>query len=338
MQAAHPAQRAPTSAINPSVGSKRTARSIDDSISRMTDLTGVSRGFVATRRRGIARGTPWLMLPAVALLLGFYLLPNVLNFVLGLTDWNAFRDEIRFVGFDNFISLAETDVLWNAVGTTLVFAAAVVVMQNVMALGLALALETSDRTNGIFRTIFFIPVLISPVAAGFVFRGLLAPDGTLNELLGAVVGQPVEIEWFGSTEFTIFVVAFISAWKWLGITMLIYLSGLVSIPREIDEAARIDGANDWNVVRRVKLPLLAPAITANVVLTLIGAIGAFDVILATTKGGPARATSVINMVLYQYFGQGLFGIATAVNLVVFVMVILAAIPLIVYLRRREVTL
>jgi raffinose/stachyose/melibiose transport system permease protein len=219
-----------------------------------------------------------------------------------------------------------------------VFAAAVVVMQNVMALALALALETSDRINGVFRTIFFIPVLISPVAAGFVFRGLLAPDGTLNELLGAVVGQPVEIEWFGSTEFTIFVVAFISAWKWLGITMLIYLSGLVSIPREIDEAARIDGANDWNVVRRVKLPLLAPAITANVVLTLIGAIGAFDVILATTKGGPARATSVINMVLYQYFGQGLFGIATSVNLVVFVMVILAAIPLIVYLRRREVTL
>src|SRR5207245_10379902 len=112
------------------------------------------------------------------------------------------------------------------------------------------------------------PVLISPVAAGFVFRGLLAPDGTLNEFLGALTGGPVEMEWFGSTDFTIYVVALISAWKWMGITMLIYISGLVAIPREIEEPARLDGANDWNIVRRVKLPLLAPAITANVVLTL----------------------------------------------------------------------
>jgi raffinose/stachyose/melibiose transport system permease protein len=296
------------------------------------------RSTVGVRQRGLRRGSPLLLLPAVVLLLAFYLLPNVLNLVLALTDWNAFRGEIRFVGIDNFASLAATDVLWSAVGTTLVFAVATVVIQNVMALGLALALERTTRLNGLLRTIFFVPVLISPVAAGFVFRGLLAPDGTLNELLGGLVGSPVDIEWFGSTDFTIFVVAFISAWKWLGITMLIYIAGLVAIPHEIEEAARVDGANEWNLVSRVKLPLLAPAITANVVLTLIGSIGAFDVILATTKGGPARATSVINMVLYQYFGQGLFGIATAVNLVVFVMVVLASIPLIVYLRRREVAL
>jgi ABC-type sugar transport system permease subunit len=304
----------------------------------MTVLGRASQASVAVRRRPMRRGTPWLVLPAVVLLVGFYLLPNLLNLVLGLTDWNAFRGEARFVGIDNFIQLAATDVLWNAVGTTLVFAAATVVIQNVLALALALALEATNRVNGLFRTIFFIPVLISPVAAGFVFRGLLAPDGTLNALLGTATGGPVEIEWFGSTEFTILVVAFISAWKWMGLTMLIYLAGLVAIPHEIEEAARVDGATEWNVVRRVKLPLLGPAITANVVLTLIGAIGAFDIILATTKGGPARSTNVINMVLYQFFGQGLFGIATAVNLVVFVMVVLAAIPLIVYLRRREVTL
>jgi raffinose/stachyose/melibiose transport system permease protein len=304
----------------------------------MTASPGVIRSLVGVRQRGLRRGSPLLLLPAVVLLLAFYLLPNVLNLVLGLTDWNAFRSDIRFVGIDNFLRLAATDVLWSAVETTLVFAVATVVIQNVLALGLALALERTNRTNGLLRTIFFVPVLISPVAAGFVFRGLLAPDGTLNELLGGLVGSPVEIEWFGSTDFTIFVVAFISAWKWLGITMLIYIAGLVAIPNEIEEAARVDGANEWNLVSRVKLPLLAPAITANVVLTLIGSIGAFDVILATTKGGPARATSVINMVLYQYFGQGLFGIATAVNLVVFVMVVLASIPLIVYLRRREVAL
>jgi raffinose/stachyose/melibiose transport system permease protein len=120
--------------------------------------------------------------------------------------------------------------------------------------------------------------------------------------------------------------------------MLIYVAGLVAIPRELDEAARVDGASDAQVVAKIKLPLLAPAITANVVLTLIGGIGAFDIILATTRGGPGRTTSVVNMVLYQFFGQGLFGLATAVNLVVFAMIVVASVPLIVFLRRREISL
>lgn len=289
-------------------------------------------------QRPFRRANPILALPAILLLAIFYLLPNLLNLVLGFTDWNAFRDPIRFVGLDNFRRLAATGVLGTAISTTLAFAVTVMVVQNVLGLGLALGLERTTRLNGLLRTIFFVPVLISPLAAGYIFRGLLAPSGTVNGLLGAAVGEPVTVAWLGSREFTLFVVALIQAWKGMGITMLIYLAGLASIPRELEEAARVDGANTRQVVTRIKVPLLAPALTANLVLTLIGAIGAFDIILSTTRGGPGRATAVINYVLYQQFAEGLFGMATAVNLVNFLMVLIASVPLIVYLRRREVQL
>jgi raffinose/stachyose/melibiose transport system permease protein len=290
------------------------------------------------RRRPFQRTHPILALPAVALLAVFYLLPNVLNLVLGFTDWNAVRDQIRFIGLENFERLTADDALGRAVGITLQFSIVTMVAQNLAALGLALALERTNRINGLFRTLFFLPVLISPLAAGFVFRGLLAPNGTVNGILSGISGQEFDFPWFGSIDLTIYVVALIQAWKGVGITMLIYVAGLLAIPHELEEAARVDGAGNLQVVSRIKLPLLAPALTANLVLTLIGAIGAFDVILATTRGGPGGSTAVINLVLYQYFAQGLFGMATAVNLVVFALVLLASVPLIVYLRRREVSL
>ncbi|MDQ6878054.1 MAG: sugar ABC transporter permease, partial [Candidatus Dormibacteraeota bacterium] len=279
-----------------------------------------------------------LVAPAIVLLAGFYLLPNFLNLGLGFTDWSVYREGIRFNGLENFQRLVNTDTLGNAVGTTLVFAVVVMVVQNILGVGLALALERPTRLNGILRTIFFIPVLISPLAAGYVFRGLLAPEGTLNAALSTLMGAPVTIAWLGSREFTLIVLALIQVWKGVGFTMLIYLAGLAAVPTELEEAARVDGARGRQVVTKIKLPLLAPAMTANLVLTLIGSIGTFDIVLATTRGGPGRATTVLNMTLYQQFANGLFGLATAINLVVFVLIVIASVPLIVYLRRREVQL
>jgi ABC-type sugar transport system permease subunit len=276
--------------------------------------------------------------PAIILLAVFYLAPNVLNLALGFTDWSVYRDGIRFNGLDNFQRLLSSDTLGNAVFTTLVFAATVMVVQNVVGLGLALGLERSTRLNGILRTIFFIPVLLSPLAVGYVFRGLLAPAGTLNTVLSSLLGTTVDIPWLGLREITLFVVALLTVWKGVGFTMLIYLAGLAGVPKELEESARVDGATDRQVIAKIKLPLLAPALTANLVLTLIGAIGAFDIVLATTRGGPGRATTVLNMVLYQQFANGLFGMATAINLVVFALIVLASVPLIVYLRRREIQL
>jgi raffinose/stachyose/melibiose transport system permease protein len=131
----------------------------------------------------------------------------------------------------------------------------------------------------------------------------------------------------------------VHAWKWGGIHMMVYIAGLKAIPNELIEAARVEGASNLQIFRAVKLPLLAPAITFNVTLTFVGALASFEMILAMTNGGPAQSTEVLLFEVWRQFGQnGDFGLATAISLIAFVIIIVSAVPLIVTLRRREVRL
>lgn len=293
-------------------------------------------------RARAVRPALWLALPAIVLVILFYVIPNGLNFVLSFTDWSSRRPNPSFIGLARFEELLGDEDVWSALWTTLNFAFLVVVIENTVALLLALGLEKSSRFNTVLRTAFFLPVLISPLAAGYVFLGILQTDGALNALLGSfvtLVGLPVpRVEWLGSTTFTLLFVAFIHSWKFGGVHMLVYIAGLKAIPHEVVEAARIDGASRWDMIRRVKMPLLAPAFTFNITLTLIGALSIFDIVLSTTRGGPARSTEVLNMVVFAEFGSGRFSYATAVSLLLFVIILFVAFPLIFLLRRREVSL
>ncbi len=182
---------------------------------------------------------------------------------------------------------------------------------------------------------FFFPLLLSALAVGYVFKALLATDGTLNGLLSGVVGSDVSIAWLGSTTWTIFVVTLVHTWKWVGLSMLIYIAGLKSVSGDVLEAARLDGATGWQTFWKVKFPLIAPAVTFNVAPAVIGAMNSFDIVLATTDGGPANSTQVMNLYVYRIFGQGLFSQATVTSLTLFIVVVVLAVTLIVYLRRRE---
>ena len=273
----------------------------------------------------------------LTLFLVMFVLPNLLNFGYALTDYSAFGSTVNFVGGANFADLAADGTLWRDMRTTLVYAVAVTLVQNGLGLVFALTLEKAGRLNRILRAVLFLPVLIAPLAVGYTFQALLAYDGALNQLLSTVAGHAVRIEWLGSLDWTLLVVALVHSWKWFGLTMLIYLAGLAAVPDDMVDAARIDGAGGWQRFRFVKFPLLAPAFTVNMVLTLIGAINTFDIVLATTAGGPAGNTEVLNIYIFQQFGTGAFGQATAMGLILFVTVLVIAVPLIAYLRRREVS-
>jgi multiple sugar transport system permease protein/raffinose/stachyose/melibiose transport system permease protein len=145
----------------------------------------------------------------------------------------------------------------------------------------------------------------------------------------------VSIAWLGDTTWTIVVVAIIHAWKWMGLSMLIYLAGLKTIPEDLMEAAHMDGASPWRTFWRVRFPLLAPAVTFNVATALLGSMNGFDIVQATTGGGPARTTEILNIFIYRTFGQGLFAQATTMSLVLFLLVALMAFPVIYILRKRE---
>lgn len=277
-------------------------------------------------------GTAGFLLPALVVVSIFYLVPNLLNLALAFTDWSAYRDTIAFTGLDNFRELVREGALVNDLRVTVVYAVVVMVAQNLAGLVLAFALERSNRTNGLFRALFFLPVLISPLAAGYVFKALLADDGPLNRVLG------IEVSWLGSTTWTIVVVALVNAWKFMGVNMLVYIAGLNAIPGELLEAARTEGAGRWRIIRTVQLPLLAPAITFNFVTTLIGAFNTFDIVFAMTNGGPGDSTQVLNAFIQQQYAQGYYGYSISMGLLLLLLVCIVAFPVLLTLRRREVDL
>ncbi|WP_308167810.1 carbohydrate ABC transporter permease [Catellatospora tritici] len=291
----------------------------------------------ARARGGIARRTHpmWFLAPAFAILLVFFFLPTVFNFVYAFTDWSSFKSQINPVGFDNFADLAGNGTLFRALRITVVYAALVAVFQNLFGFLLAVLLERDTRINKVVRILFLVPVLMSALAVGYIFQALLKPDGSVNGLLSGLLAHDVDIAWLGDPTWTIVVVALIHAWKWTGLSMLIYLAGLKTIPEDLVEAGSIDGASRWTMFWRIRFPLLAPAVTFNVATALLGSMNGFDIVQATTGGGPARTTEILNIFIYRTFGQGLFAQATTMSLVLFLIVALLAFPVIRTLRKRE---
>ncbi|PRY56990.1 carbohydrate ABC transporter permease [Glycomyces artemisiae] len=277
----------------------------------------------------------WFLIPALAVLVVFFFVPTLFNFVYAFTDWSSFKSAINFAGTDNFTSLFSNGTLLNSLKVTLVYAVLVALFQNLFGLGLALLLERDTAVNRAVRVAFFIPVVMSALAVGYIFQALLKPDGALNGILGWLTGTEVAIPWLGSTTWTIVVVAIVHAWKWMGLSMLIYLAGLKTINEDVLEAARLDGASRWTMFRAIRFPLLAPAVTFNVATALLGSMNGFDIVQATTEGGPGGTTELLNIFIFRTFGQGLFAQATTMSLVLFLMVAILAFPVIRYLRKRE---
>jgi len=297
--------------------------------------SALRRPTARTDHRRRASHPATFLIPAFLILGVFFFLPTIFNFVYALTDWSSFKSEIGFVGLQNFQDLISSGTLLSSLRITLIYAVLVAIFQNLFGLLLALLLERDTKINRFARVMFFIPVVMSALAAGYVFQAILKPDGAANAILSALSGQPVTIPWLGDTTWTLVVVALIHSWKWMGLSMLIYLAGLKTISEDVVEAARLDGASAWTMFRDIRFPLLAPALTFNVATALLGSMNGFDIVQATTGGGPARTTELLNIFIFRTFGQGLFAQATTMSLVLFVVVVALAFPVIRTLRKRE---
>ena len=289
-----------------------------------------------THQNAAKRNYPLAFLwPAIIILLIFYFIPTIMNFVYAFTDWSGFKQTIAFNGLANFQALFSDGTLVRDLRVTLVYAALVAVFQNVFGLILAVFLERDTRMNRFARVMFFVPVIMSALAVGYIWQAVLKSDGALNQILGLLTGSTVSIAWLGSTTWTIVIVAAIHGWKWMGLSMLIYLAGLKTIDNEVIEAARVDGTGPWQLFWQIRFPLLAPALTFNVATALLGSMNGFDIVQATTAGGPGGSTELLNIFIYRTFGQGLYAQSTTMSLVLFLTVSIVAFPVISYLRRRE---
>lgn len=268
----------------------------------------------------------------------FFVSPNVLAFYLSFTNWSTYHSGYKFVGAENFRILLTQGDLAQSIRLTIEYAAIVVVVENVLGLGLALALQRPTRLHQAIRIVLFFPVFLAPLAAGYAFKGVLQPTGPVNTALGFVLGNQVRTPWLASFSLSIIAVALIQAWKFLGFNMMVYLAGLSSISPDIVGAALVDGATGFKLFRYIQFPLLAPAATISVVLGFVGSLSAFDIIIATTQGGPGTATTVLNVYVWISYVAGALGQATAVSLSLLFLIILLGLPVIIAMRHRELAL
>ena len=268
------------------------------------------------------RGRLWVFLvPAAALYVFVVVWPSIQGAGLAFTDWDGLSDVKNFIGLENFQRIIQDPASTSAIWHTLLIAVAITIVQNLIGLLLALGVNSQIKTRNFLRVMLFAPAVITPVAVGFLWQNLLAPDGAVNELLDAVGLGALKQDWLGNGKIAIWCIIFVIIWQFAGYSMVIFLAGLQSVPEDCIEASLVDGAGPfrrfWSIVR----PFLAPAITINLMLSIIGGLKLFDQVWVMTQGGPGGATETISTLIYKsafQFNDFAYGIALAVVLTIFV--------------------
>ncbi|MFF0160602.1 carbohydrate ABC transporter permease [Streptomyces sp. NPDC005263] len=256
--------------------------------------------------------------PFVVLFAAFGLWPVLSSLSMSVSDITS-RDvrtpfNVNFVGFDNYATLFADPTFVRAGLNTLYFVAVGIPLTMVIALAVAVALNSGiQRAKGFFRVAYFAPVVTSIVAVAVVWRYLYKPDGVVNSVLSAVgISGP---DWLNDPDWSMPALIIMAVWRTFGIPMVIFLAGLQSVPAELHEAARIDGASRWRAFRSVTLPLLRPATLVVAVLLSISYLQFFEEPFVMTSGGPLDSTTSISYYAYQQFGFGNYGVASAASYV-----------------------
>jgi raffinose/stachyose/melibiose transport system permease protein len=291
------------------------------------------------RRRGGTnrRAVPWwFTVPALLLFAFVVLVPSARGVYYAFTDWDGLSPVFSWIGFGNFAEMVDDPAATQAIWHTLVIAVAITVLQNGLGLLLALGVNSTIKSRNVLRVFLFAPALVTPIVSAYLWRNLLGPDGAVNSLLGAVGLGSWRQDWLGNPDIALWSVVGVIVWQYAGYSMVIFLAGLQSIPREIHEAAAIDGAGAvrrfWSVTR----PLLAPAVTINLMLSIIGGLKLFDQVYALTGGGPGHATDTLSTLIYKdAFTLGEFGYSIALAVVLTLIVSVASTGQYLGLSRAE---
>lgn len=278
----------------------------------------------------------WFVLPALVAYAFVTLWPSLRGAVYAFTDWDGISSTFNFVGLRNFAKIFADPLALAGLGNTLVLAATIMILQNVFGLLLALALNSAVKSRNLLRVIFFAPVVLTPLVAGYIWSYLLSPDGGINNLLSAVGLSSLRQDWLGDPHFALASICVAILWQFSGYSMVIYLAGLKGVPVELIEAGVVDGAGPVRRFFSIVLPLINGAIVINLLLTLIGGLGQFDQVFAMTQGGPGNATQTISTVIYKNgFELGDYPYATA--LAVVMAIVVAGLALLQYrLTSRQV--
>jgi raffinose/stachyose/melibiose transport system permease protein len=286
---------------------------------------------------------PYLCLvPALAVFIVFELAPAFATSIFSLTDYTGLPNTpIHWVGIDNYTGLfaGQQTFLIRALGVTAIFSLTVTIVQNGLAVLVAWLLNAGLRGQIAVRSLVFLPVVLGATINGLTWYVMFNPLGGAVTMALAALG--IRANLLGTPATALYAVIWVQIWANLGFSMMVFLAGMQGIPSDVYEAGKIDGTGPWSAFRYLTIPLLAPSITINVLLAIIGSMTGYELIFVLTDGGPAFATQTLGMWVFNqafFSGARLPGFASAIAMVQFALVFLVALVMQSYLRRREAVL
>lgn len=277
------------------------------------------------------------LLPALILFIAFTYYPLVKTILYAFTDWDGFSRTKNFVGIQNFIDFFKDYKTVQAFTNTIYMAVVAIVVGTVLQLGTALMLSQKMKGRGLLKAVYYLPAVISPIILSYTWTQFFQYIGFINQFMDILHIGGTRHDWLMEASMVKNVIVIIQTLQFMGYGMILYLTGLNSIPSDVYEAATIDGAHGFKTFRYITLPLLMPAVTINLFVSLTGALKIFDLPYALTGGGPIGASNTITMEIYSSaFQMNRFGYASAVSLLFFIFIAVITITQLRITKRLEV--
>ncbi len=282
----------------------------------------------------------FFLIPALAFFLILWIYPVLQLFYYSVTNFNGVNYDYDFVGLKNYAKVLTNGTLVNSMKNTLIYAVVSVVLSNILGLGIAMILNTKIRFKGLFRTCAYFPALFSAIVVGFIWSYVYMPSsGMIASLINLLGGDGSAFNPLGNYNTALIAICLVEVWKGFGTTMIIYLAGLQTVDESLLEAGRIDGCTEWQLFRKIKLPLISSTVTINVILSVIAGLKAFDYSFIMTNGGPGKSTKTLMFQVYETaFTDQKMGRASAFSVLAFAMIILITVIMLAYMNKKEVEL
>ena len=294
----------------------------------------------AKKKSMIDKTTLMFIAPAFLFYTLFIIVPTVSSFYYSFTSWDGISPNIKFIGLANYREIFTSARFGNALKNTVILTLFISIFENLLALLLAVAVDNVRWGKNVFRSVLYLPVLISGIVSGFIWKIMYNYNfGAINSMLNQIGLGDAKQDWLGNTKLTLIMVGVVLVWKGVGYYMIIYLAGLQSVSTDVIEAAQIDGASAMQRFWHITIPLISGTFTINFTLSLINGLKVFDQISVMTDGGPGFTTETIVYLLYKVgFNEGRQGFGTAVGVVLLFLIIILNTVQQKFLRSREVQL
>jgi len=277
-----------------------------------------------------------LLAPALLLFTVGLILPMFLGLYYSFTSWDGYTKDFPFVGFDNFVKIVQDPHTLDAWWFTIQFTFWNTLLQNVLALFFAVILDTGLKAKTFYRTVLFLPCLVAPIVAGFIWQHMYID---VLPGLNSLMGTKINFGLFGKADTVLSGLIIVNNWQFIGYWMLIYLAALQSIPGELYESAVVDGAGTWTQFIKITIPMLAPAFTICIVGITAGSLRVYDLLVSATQGGPGRAsTSIIYHIYNTALNAQQYGYGSALSVSLIVVLLLIALVQLGYLKKKEIQL